>query len=162
MRLDYPLYVVAVILFAITATSSIMLVEFERNLSVVATVILGLLFLALGYTQRPRSTVSVLGNPPNTPTAITTQAPSVIETQKKEVTTAAQTMATPEILPTITDLTTVKGIKAKRAAQLRALGIKSAEDLAKASPQELSAKLKVGEYFTEKWVASAKEIVGQS
>ena len=158
MRLDYPLYIVAIILFAITATSSIVLVELERNLSVVTTVILGLLFLALGYTQRPRPAVSAFQNPPPPQTPIATQAPPVVETPREEEPVVTEVAASIEIPPRVTDLTAVKGIKAKRAEQLKALGINSAEDLAKASPQELSAKLKIAQYFTERWVASAKEI----
>jgi predicted flap endonuclease-1-like 5' DNA nuclease len=156
MRLDYPLYVVAIILFAITAISSIVLVEFERNLSVVTTVVLGLLFLALGYTQRPHLTASAFKAPAPPAAPIATQAPPVVEAPKKEEPVVEITP------PRITELTTVKGIKAKRAEQLKALGINSAEDLAKASPQELSEKLKIAQYFTERWVASAKETVEKS
>jgi predicted flap endonuclease-1-like 5' DNA nuclease len=60
------------------------------------------------------------------------------------------------------DLTQVKGIKEKRAEQLRALGIKSVEDLANASAAELAAKLKIASYFTEKWIENAKELAGKS
>jgi predicted RecB family nuclease len=56
----------------------------------------------------------------------------------------------------------VKGIKDKRALQLKAIGINSVEDLAKASPTELAAKLKIAPYFTGKWIESAKEILKKS
>jgi predicted flap endonuclease-1-like 5' DNA nuclease len=135
------------------------LVEFERNLSVVTTVILGLLFLALGYTQRPRPTASAFETAPPLQAPIATQAPPVVESLRKEEPIVTEVASAPETPPKVIELTAVKGIKEKRAEQLKALGINSAEDLAKASPQELSTKLKIAQYFTERWVAGAKEVV---
>lgn len=57
MRSDYALYAAALIFFAITVISFEVLTELERNLSVVATVILGFLFIGVGYTQRDRKSV---------------------------------------------------------------------------------------------------------
>ncbi len=55
MRSDYMLYTVAIIFFVITGISfAVLNVGFERNLSVVSTAILGLLFLALGFALRPK------------------------------------------------------------------------------------------------------------
>ncbi|MEM4704046.1 MAG: DUF4332 domain-containing protein [Candidatus Bathyarchaeia archaeon] len=161
MRTDYVLYVVAIIFFAITAISYFALTtETERNLSMVATVILGLVAIGIGYTQRPKGAFSSASKPPTLtvpePSTVT-QPPKIGETAKLK-----EAEAVVPIAPKITELTAVKGIKAKRAEQLKALGINSAEDLAKASPQELSAKLKIAQYFTERWVASAKELVEKS
>jgi len=61
--------------------------------------------------------------------------------------------------PATIDLKEVRGIGEKRAAQLKALGINSVNDLAKASTEDLATKLKVSPKIVEKWVAGAKEIV---
>jgi predicted flap endonuclease-1-like 5' DNA nuclease len=53
----------------------------------------------------------------------------------------------------------VKGIGEKRAEQLKALGISSAEDLAKASVEDLATKLKVSPKFTGKWIENSKQLV---
>ena len=55
-------------------------------------------------------------------------------------------------------LTKVKGIGEKRSTQLKTLGINSIEDLAKASPKDLAAKLNISPKITRKWVENAKEI----
>ena len=56
------------------------------------------------------------------------------------------------------NLTRVKGIGMKRAAQLKALGINDLEKLAKASAEELATKLKISPKITKKWIAEAKEL----
>jgi len=62
------------------------------------------------------------------------------------------------IPPMAGGLTDVKGIGEKRAAQLRALGINSVEDLAKASAKDLATKLNISPKITDKWIQNAKEI----
>jgi predicted flap endonuclease-1-like 5' DNA nuclease len=57
----------------------------------------------------------------------------------------------------MTDLTEVSGIGAKRAGQLKTLGVRCAEDLAKASADDLARKLRIPSKIVAKWVASAKE-----
>ncbi len=55
MRLDYTLYALAVVFFVITVVSFVALVDTQtRSLSVVATVVLGLLSIGLGYNLRPK------------------------------------------------------------------------------------------------------------
>ena len=56
------------------------------------------------------------------------------------------------------DLTRVKGIGMKRAAQLKALGINDLNDLAKGSAEEIAAKLKISPKITKKWIAEAKDL----
>lgn len=159
MRSDYLLYLVAVILFVITAISYIALQQIERSLSMVTTVILGLLFIALGYTQRPRISrpITSLVVPNTQPPAAVMETPKPI--QETPVAAVVETQSTPAVAKPTADLTVIKGIKAKRAEQLRSLGINNAEDLANASPIELAAKLRIAPYFTEKWVTGAKELV---
>jgi len=149
MRSDYALYGVAIIFFVITAFSLIVLGGVEQSLSVVTTVVLGILFVGLGFTLRPSTKTA----PATAPTAPTPQAPVAIETPIKEeeavVETASKTL----------ELTSVKGIKEKRAAQLKALGINTVEELSTASPEKLAKKLKISPKFTESWVQNAKKLV---
>jgi predicted flap endonuclease-1-like 5' DNA nuclease len=158
MRSDYALYNVALIFFIITATSFVLVnAELERNLSTVTTAVLGLLFLAVGYTQRPRVRVSAMEPAIPQPLAVP-QPPLVIEIPKQEEMKVVET-PNPVTSPSITPLTSVKGIKEKRAEQLKNSGINSVEDLAKASATDLASKLKIASYFTEKWIQSAKELL---
>jgi predicted flap endonuclease-1-like 5' DNA nuclease len=155
MRSDYALYVAALIFFAITVISFEVLTELERNLSVVATVILGFLFIGVGYTQRPRAplqTVQVPPPPPSMPKTV--EAPIQQKTETIEAPLAK--------METKIELTAVKGIKEKRADQLKAVGINSVEELASASAEDLAKKLSISSWFTEKWISNAKELVGKS
>jgi len=150
MRSDYALYGVAIIFFVITAFSFLVLVEFERNLSIITTVILGILFVGLGYTLRPSTKTS----PVTMATAPPPQAPTTIETPIKK-----ETEVVVETPPKTLELTSVKGVKEKRAAQLKALGINNVEELSKASADKLAKKLKISPKFTENWIQNAKELI---
>jgi len=147
MRSDYALYIVAIIFFIITGMAfALELAEFERNLWTVTTVILGLLFIGLGYSQRPKSkTISI--EPPLTP------PPTVTEEKTETVMEAA---------PTVVALTDVKGIGEKRAEQLKALGINNVDNLAKASAKDLAGKLEISPKFTRRWITNAKKLTEKS
>jgi predicted flap endonuclease-1-like 5' DNA nuclease len=148
MRSDYALYTVAIIFFILTATTAFMLyeAESERNLWVVTTAVLGLLFIGLGYSQRPKITrVESLRTPAPTTPATTTKEETIIE-------------ATPTVAP----LTEVKGIGEKRAEQLKGLGINTIEDLARTSPKELASELRISRKITAKWIGNAKELTEKS
>ena len=56
-------------------------------------------------------------------------------------------------------LTRVKGIGEKRVAQLKALGINSLDELAKASADEIAKNLQISPKITRKWVAAAEELI---
>ena len=149
MRLDYVLYTVAIIFFVLTGAtlaSTSMLEDFERKLGVVTTVVLGLLFIGLGYSQRPKTKVAAFEQLPSAPTAVT-------ETSKPVEVEAA---------PAAPELTQVKGIGEKRAEQLKAVGINHVEDLAKASAKDLAVKLKISPKITRRWIRSAKKITQKS
>jgi predicted flap endonuclease-1-like 5' DNA nuclease len=159
MRLDYISYAVAIIFFIVTLAAAVYSFE-QQQVWVVTTAVIGLAFIGLGYTQRPKATpatqtqaVSSVPPPSFTP-------PTITETAKKEETQIVVQSQPPVVQPqTMTEeLMKVKGIKEKRAAQLKTLGINSLEDLAKASAGELAAKLQISPKFTEKWIANAKEI----
>lgn len=149
MRSDYALYGVAIILFIVTGIFAVYPFEL-RELSAVTTAVFGLLFLGLGYTLRPKARAATIEAPPP-PVPATT-----------EVAQEAKPETVVEVTPPKIELTTVKGIKEKRAAQLKALGIHTVEDLAKASANDLGAKLKISPKITEKWIASAKELLEKS
>ena len=159
MRLDYALYAVAVILFILTGVGAYM----AESLWIVTTAVLGLVFIGIGYWQRPHEEAIA----PNTPqTTIMTMPPPVSVTASPPPPAApkAETKPIPVIetkLPSAA-LLDVKGIKEKRAQQLKTLGINTVEDLAKASPEDLAAKLKIAPYFTSQWIENAKKIIAKS
>ena len=164
MRSDYALYMVAIIFFIITGMSfALKLTEFERNLSAVTTGILGLLFIGLGYTQRPKPQPIEVKAPPPPASPPTVAAPAppppaveVVKEEKPEIVVEAAPV------PSIMELTEVKGIGEKRKEQLKALGINSVEDLAKASAEDLAQKLKISPKITGKWIENAKNLSGKS
>jgi predicted flap endonuclease-1-like 5' DNA nuclease len=53
MRLDYVLYAVAIVFFIVTITAIVYSTAVE-SVWVVSTVVIGLAFIGVGYTQRPR------------------------------------------------------------------------------------------------------------
>ena len=181
MRLDYTLYVLAVVFLLITAVSFAMVTaQPERNLWVVTTVILALFSIGLGYYERPKAKTAAVPQPtafeatedahakeayraenvektvetPTMPVSTTPVPMQVIAPIPMPTPPPAETPATPTI-----ELTEVKGIGEKRAAQLKALGIDSTDELSKASPEDIATKLKISPKIVEKWIAGAKELV---
>lgn len=144
MRSDYAFYAIAIILFVLTGIMLAYPPE-PRELWIVTTAVLGLLFIGLGYSQRPKAETKSTASetPSSTPSPVT----EVVE-EKIPAETA---------LPKI-ELTEVKGIGEKRAEQLKTLGISNVEDLAKASADDLAAKLKISPKITGKWIESAKKL----
>jgi len=57
------------------------------------------------------------------------------------------------------DLSEVKGIGAKRAEQLRDVGIDSAEDLAEVDPEFLSENLRISEKMASRLIGNARKLV---
>jgi predicted flap endonuclease-1-like 5' DNA nuclease len=167
MRSDYALYVVAVIFFVITLILSVAQLGNAWTVASVATVVIGLLFLGAGYTQRPKAKATPIEAPttptpparPTEPLPITTKPSTAMEVVKEEKTEEVTEVAAARLA---TELTLVKGIKEKRSQQLRTLGIGSVEDLAKASPNDLAAKLKISPKITEKWIQDAKQLLEKS
>jgi predicted flap endonuclease-1-like 5' DNA nuclease len=164
MRLDYVLYAVAIIFF-ITTLAAVVYYYSVEQVWVVIPAVIGLAFIGLGYTQRPKTTAlptaEVPAPPPSAP-------PSQPQQQQQELVLATTAPPEPakveEVKPTveqplISGLTAVKGIGEKRAAQLKTLGINTVEDLVKASPEDLASKLRISPKITGKWIESAKEIL---
>jgi predicted flap endonuclease-1-like 5' DNA nuclease len=166
MRLDYTLYVLAALLLIVTVVPFVVTIEGvesdTRNLWVVATVVLGLLSIGLGYTQRPKTATQACQ--PATTTPQETMPPAV-ETPQEE-TKAPTEKATVKTAPNVAapaaatmELTQMKGIGEKRAAQLKALGVNSVDDLSKASATAIAKELKISPKIVDKWIDSAKELV---
>jgi predicted flap endonuclease-1-like 5' DNA nuclease len=96
--------------------------------------------------------------------SIVIQAPQTIQMTKPE---PAKMAPEPEIANATEECTVdaaanglaqIKCISAKRAEQLKANGINSVEELAKASSSELAAKLQVSEKIVKMWIGSAKKL----
>jgi predicted flap endonuclease-1-like 5' DNA nuclease len=184
MRLDYISYTIAIVFFIVTLAAAVYSFE-QTQVWVVTTVVIGLAFIGLGYTQRPRPAaapqMTTIAPPP--PPSQPQQQQTVQEQQEPqqqqipEVTTAPSQPVVTDMMkleenqpvvqsvepvqlvqPMADGLTDVKGIGEKRAAQLRALGISSVEDLAKASAKDLAARLNVSPKITDKWIQNAKGI----
>jgi len=142
MRSDYALYAVAIIFFILTVIVYFYQVE-QRDLWIVTTTVLGLFFVGLGYTQRSRAT--------KTASETTTTTQMMLREEVK---------APSETFPAVTlELTEIKGIGARRAEQLKALGFTRIEDLAKASAEDLASKLKISPKITKRWIENAKKLL---
>jgi predicted flap endonuclease-1-like 5' DNA nuclease len=172
MRLDYALYTVAVICFIISGVWAAYQAV-QTHVWIVTPVVFGLVFIGLGYTQRPRQSVTTqMAVAPPPPAVVTVPAPKVtevvVEEKKPEeakpepTVQAVQAIPVAEVKPPSPGLLQVKGIKEKRAQQLNAIGINTVDDLSRASAEDLAAKLKIAPYFTGKWIENAKEILKKS
>jgi len=169
MRLDITLYILAGLLFLVTIVSLVtqLIAEAERPLWVVATVVLGILSIGVGYSQRPKTEAQACQ--PAVPIPQTTMPETqatTMEAPKEEKAVAPMETPVMKEAPIVTtpvtaaiELTQVKGIGEKRAAQLKALGINSVGELANASVNTIAEKLKISPKIVDKWVASAKELV---
>ncbi|HYB68637.1 MAG TPA: hypothetical protein VEC97_03745 [Candidatus Acidoferrales bacterium] len=171
MRSDFALYVVGVICFIISGVSA----AYTASLWILTPVVFGLAFIGVGYTQRPKQTVTrQIAVAPPSPLVVSAPAPKVTEVveEKKPVeakpepvvqaTPVVQAVPVAEVKSPSPGLLEVKGIKEKRAQQLKAIGINTVEDLSKASAEDLAAKLKIAPYFTGKWIENAKEMLDKS
>ncbi len=183
MRSDYTLYVVAAIFFVLTCTVvAYAAIEYDATYQVwiVTTVVLGLAFIGLGYSQRPKTSATTL----STQTAISSSPSTQIAAVTPAQTSIAPKPITQEPLPTVSEtspkpeeiqtpqptvevqtptavLMGVKGIGPKRMEQLKALGITSLEELAGASDKDLAEKLKISPKITGKWIENAKTILNR-
>jgi len=148
---------VAIIFFIITGiVFASQIEEGYKSLGIITTAVLGIFFIGLGYTQRPKPKVQTAVAAPPTPPSIQpmAQAPPPSPPSPTTVVTAEEKVGTP--------LTEVKGVGEKRAEQLKALGINNVEELAKASAKELASKLKISPKITQKWIENAKKLTEKS
>jgi len=181
MRSDYLLYLLAVVFFIITAVSlAYVMDQVEKSLWVVSTVVLGLFSAGLGYYQRPKAKTAAA------PISEAQTAESVdAHVRESHIAESVEKHAEPTAMPVSpspmptqvvapipvltpapveksasleSELMAVKGIGEKRAAQLKALGINTLDDLVKVSAEDLAKDLMISPKITRKWVASAKEL----
>jgi len=144
MRSDYALYAVAAIFFILTGL--VLAYQSEmKELWTVTTFVLGLLSIGVGYLQRPRP--ESIGLQGTMPPSSTPPAPAPQEEEHVE-----------DVAATTSTLTQVRGIGAKRLAQLEAIGINSVEGLAQASASDVAAKLRISPKITERWITNAKNL----
>ena len=180
MRSNLLFYLLAVTFFLLTAIALVTVVDqTEKSVWSVATVVLGLFSLGLGYYQRPKAK-TVVGAVPevntaetvdphlreshieeaiekHSPPTTTPASPSPMPTQVIAAIPAMTPPAAEQAPPLKSELFAIKGIGEKRAAQLNALGINNLDDLAKTSPQYLADNLSISPKITQKWVENAKE-----
>ena len=155
MRSDYTLYVVAIICFILAAIVFAGSADYagylpmETLISMVTTAvlaILGIISAGAGYLVRPQE---IMPAPPPRPPAPKPSAYPPTPTPKTTTT-----------LPI--EITEVKGIGPKRAEQLRALGINTAQDLAKTTATTLAAKTELSPRITRRWVTEAKRLIKEA
>ena len=156
LRSDYALYVVAVICFILAAvvfagsTDYAGYLAMEQQISMVTTavlVILGFISAGAGYLVRPEEMMPAPPPPP-----LPAPKPSA-----PPPTPPPKITVTPPI-----DITEVKGIGPKRAERLRALGINTAQDLAKSSATLLAANMGISSKITHKWVREAEKLMKEA
>jgi len=92
MRSDYSLYGLGIIFFVAAGACLILLTGDQRSLTAVSTIVLALLSIGLGYSQRPKKTIGATTSAP-------TQNQSTAPTVQSETPQAAanQTMTSAEI-----------------------------------------------------------------
>lgn len=155
MRSDHALYIVAIIFFIITGMVLAYQVQPVELLAVI-TAVIGIFFIGLGYTQRPKAKVPTPAAAPEVPQPLPAQPspPTPTEAVEEKAVEVAPPVGTP--------LTQIKGIGEKRTEQLKALGINTVEELAKASPKELASKLKISPKITQRWIENAQRLTEKS
>jgi len=161
MRSDYSLYIVGIVFFLITAASYAMLnAGGERTTWMVATTILGILFVSLGFTFRPKPASAVIHTQTPPPTQPPTPVTAIQPVRQNQPPVTVQETKLPEAAPPpILELAKVRGIGAKRAEELKTLGISSMQDLANASPSDLATRLNVSPRIAKLWVGQARKLL---
>jgi predicted flap endonuclease-1-like 5' DNA nuclease len=183
MRSEYLFYMLAAVFFIISAVSLALVIDqMQKSLWVVTTVVLGLFSVGLGYYQKRKPMAEA--RQPAPATVPTTIEPGDAHIREGHLAESVEKHAEPSTMPvspspipmqvivpipTMTpssevstplesELIVIKGIGEKRAAQLKALGINSIDDLARVSAEDLAKDLLISPKITSKWVAGAKEL----
>ena len=169
MRLDYTIYILAVILLVVTILPFVIQIEgvndSERNLWVVLTLGLGLLSIGLGYSQRPKTSAQSCKIPPILPettkdvTSSEKPTKKLIENKIESEVTHINNNEEPISSKYQIELTQIKGIGEKRVDQLNALGIQTVNDLSNESATDIAKKLKISPKITRKWKSTAKKML---
>jgi predicted flap endonuclease-1-like 5' DNA nuclease len=172
LRLDYTLYGLGIVLFVLAAISYIVLADPNTQIIVVVSaVIWGVIFIIIGFLMKPKTQVLTVSshaevvNSEVAPVTIHEEIPEEVKIFDAEPETAqTEPSSKPEISNqqivepiNVVELTQIKGIGEKRAAQLKSNGVNNALDLAKCEVENLAEKLKVSPKIVEKWIKEAKE-----
>jgi predicted flap endonuclease-1-like 5' DNA nuclease len=170
LRLDYMLYILAVLILIITVVPFVFTIEGVTQemkiLWAAITVVLGILSIGIGYSQRPKTEAQACHPLMKIQTATIAESPSETEMESdKEKKTEApienyviETATTTIPTSATIELIQIKGIGEKRAKQLKNLGINNANDLAKASVKTLAQKLKISPKTVKKWIQNANKL----
>lgn len=180
MRSDYPFYILAVVFFIITATSLIVINQSQQSLWVVSSVVLGLFSAGLGVYYRPKTkavavpivevqtadTNNAYANEPHPAETVETRAeptvtPPTVTTMPSQLAPPVPVMTLPApeaAAPLKSELTVIRGINEKRAAQLNEAGITSIDALANASADDLAKILMISPRITRMWIGTAKKL----
>jgi hypothetical protein len=154
MRSDYALYVVAIICLALAtvvfATNQAGIPLMAPPIDVVTMgvlVVLGVISTGAGYLIRPGE--MILGRP---------SEPLQPELRSESSTQPTPSQSKSTRAPPI-NITEIRGIGQKRAEQLRALGINTAQDLVETTASTLADKIELSPKVTRKWVSEAKRLI---
>jgi hypothetical protein len=136
LRSDYILYLVGIVLLAVTGYALFDRASWERVMGgmliysaiVFVLALFGITSFIFGYNMRPRKQ----------------KIPSITPSHTVE---------------SLMELTRVKGIGEKRAEQLKALGISTVPDLSAASAEELAEKLQISSKITNRWIKEARNLL---
>ncbi|MEA2089531.1 MAG: helix-hairpin-helix domain-containing protein [Thermoproteota archaeon] len=155
MRVEYILYVVAIICFILTVFAygypePLGITDATKNVAMTVLFILGLAFIVAGYSQKPKP--SPTPRPLEYPPTTTELAPP------EKTTVSIPSHVVPSFKPSI-DLTKVRGIGSKRAEKLTSAGILTVNDLVKATPRELAEKANTSTKVTRKWIKRARKLL---
>ena len=148
MRPDVPLYIIAIICFALAGY--LQCTYPEQFAYIITLTVLGVIFLGAGYSMKPKPIVIKTREQLQVPETQEAEVAPKIESETKAAVTEEKAAL---------ELTHVKGIGPKRAEQLKRIGIQSPEDLANKSSEELAEKLKVSAKIAEKWIKAAKKLL---
>jgi predicted flap endonuclease-1-like 5' DNA nuclease len=151
LRFDIAFYLLGILCFILAAfiipTWGITLIP---TAILIVLLLFGIFCIASGYSARPKKYKTLLPL-------------EAIEPETKEKRPSIPQLAsTSELSKPLTELAEIKGMGPKRIAQLNALQITSAEDLAKLSAEDLAAKLGISSKITSKWVEQARNLLKES
>jgi predicted flap endonuclease-1-like 5' DNA nuclease len=169
MRSDYLLYLLAAVFFVITTVSVVLVMDqMEKSLWVVTTIVLGLFSAGVGYSQRPKTKTEAaqtsqvqVSEKTDSHTKEAPMAESVKKTDELAITPMSASpmpMQTSASIPTVSELASIRGIREKRAAQLKTLGINSIDALANVSAEDLAKNLAISPKITRMWIGTAKKL----
>jgi len=157
LRLDVVFYFLGIICFALA-----IFIPFYDTINLITAafmivlILFGLLFMAFGYSTRPKK-FQIIRQPPKPTETKPVEQKTPQRPPPPTQTSASSPTAAPKELAEIK----IKGIGPRRLAQLKTLQITSVEELAKWSAADLAAKIGVSTKITAKWIEEARRLLGE-